>query len=710
MKKTLLISLLLLAMLVWLLIPTEWRTIAGVQSQREALQSEILQHPLRSALLYFVLYIAVTGLSLPGAAVMTLAGGALFGFWRGLLLVSFASTAGATIAFLLSRTLFRDIVQAKFPTAISKVNAGLSREGGFYLFALRLVPAFPFFLINIAFGVTKMSTVLFVLISQAGMLPGTAVYVFAGQQLGEIERVNDILDGELLLAFALLGITPLLLKRVVERIRRSHLQEGAPPKHCEYNLVVIGAGAAGLVTSYIAAAAKAKVALIEREEQMGGDCLNTGCVPSKALLRCAKAHAELRDAHRFGIPESSGASSFTAVMERVRSTVQKIAPHDSRERYEKLGVDCIQGEARVISPHLVQVEEHTLTTKNIVIATGATPLIPPIPGLPEVSYRTSETIWSLQTLPKRLVIVGGGPIGCEMAQAFQRLGSQVTLIERGEQLLGHMDPCAGELIGDQLRKEGVTVLLSSEVQQCSSSRDGEIFLTVQMRENSLELSCEELLIAVGRRANTAGLGLEEIGVELRADGSIESDSSLRTSIPNIFGCGDVTGPYRLTHAAGHQAWHAALNALLRPFYSFSVDYSIIPQTIFTDPEVAHVGLTAKEAEERKLAVTTTRYAFQDLDRAITDGAEDGTIQVLTKGRSDTILGVTIVGNHAGEILSEYVLAMKHGIGMNGILSTVHAYPTFAEANKHVAGVWKRSLQPKWLFPLLRTFHSWRRRG
>lgn len=652
-------------------------------------------------------YVAVTALSLPGAAILTLAGGAIFGFIPGLILVSFSSTIGATLAFLSSRFLLRDFVQQRFREKLESINDGVAKDGAFYLFSLRLIPIFPFFLINLAMGLTPIRTSTFFFVSQLGMLAGTAAYVNAGTQLSKISSLQGILSIELILSFSVLGLLPFLAKWVIEYLkRRKHLNRFKKPRKFDYNMVVIGGGSAGLVSSYIAAAVKARVALIEKHK-MGGDCLNTGCVPSKALIRSAKVFHLINRSEEFGIEVSSSTTNFQKVMERVHNTIKTIEPHDSVERYSKLGVDCFHGEAKILSPYEVKVGEKILKTKNIVIATGASPFIPRLPGLDRVSVHTSDTVWNLTALPHRLLVLGGGPIGCELAQSFARLGSKVTLVEAGSRIMPREDADVSSYVEESLKKDGINVLTNHMAMSFESERGSA--LVCERNGESLKIEFDEILIALGRKANTKGFGLEELGVEVSAQGTLVADPYLRTTnFENIYVCGDVTGPYQFTHTASHQAWYVAVNALFSPFKKYKVDYRVIPWCTFTDPEVARVGLSEQEALEKKISFQVTKYEIEDLDRAIADGEAKGFVKVLTAPGTDKILGATIVGAHAGEIISEYVTAMKYKIGLNKILATIHIYPTFAEANKYAAGVWKRKNAPEKILKFLGVFHRWRR--
>jgi pyruvate/2-oxoglutarate dehydrogenase complex dihydrolipoamide dehydrogenase (E3) component/uncharacterized membrane protein YdjX (TVP38/TMEM64 family) len=666
--------------------------------------------PWRVAGAYLLLYVAVTALSLPGAAVMTLAGGALFGLWVGTLLVSFASSIGATLAFLASRWLLRDWVQGRYGERLAAVNAGMAKDGAFYLFTLRLVPVLPFFVINLLMGLTPIKTRTFYGVSQVGMLAGTLVYVSAGTQLAQLDSLSGILSPGLVASFALLGVFPWLAKRLVARVQARKLYAAWPkPRRFDRNLVVIGAGSGGLVTAYIAAVVKARVTLVE-QHRMGGDCLNTGCVPSKALIRTATLLAQLRRSQDFGIRAAPAAVDFPQVMERVQRVVRTVAPHDSAERYRGLGVEVVAGRARIVSPWAVEITgedgavQH-LATRGIVIATGARPFVPPIPGLEAVGYLTSDNLWDLRTLPRRLVVLGGGPIGAELAQAFARLGSQVTQVEMLPRLLMREDPEVSDLIAARFRAEGIEVLVEHQAKRFLVE-GGEKILVAEHAGADRRIPFDAVLVAVGRVANLTGYGLEELGIPTGR--TIATNAYLQTRYPNIYAVGDVAGPYQFTHTAAHQAWYAAVNALFSGFKRFKADYRVIPWVTFTSPEVARVGLSEAEAQAQGIAYEVTRYGLDDLDRAIADSDAHGFVKVLTPPGKDRILGVTIVGAHAGELLAEFTLAMKYGLGLNKILGTIHPYPTWSEAAKYAAGEWKRAHAPQTLLAALARFHAWRR--
>ncbi|HPU79468.1 FAD-dependent oxidoreductase [Accumulibacter sp.] len=679
------------------------------KSQQLTIEAWRAAQPLQAALMFFATYVAVTGLSLPGATVMTLVAGAVFGLFWGLLLVSFASSLGATLAFLVSRFLLRDWVQQRFGDRLRAINAGVEKEGGLYLFTLRLVPVFPFFVINLLMALTPIRTRTFYWVSQIGMLAGTLVYVNAGTQLARIDSLAGILSPALLGSFVLLGVFPLLARRIVAALAARKVYSGwQKPSRYDRNLIVIGAGSAGLVTAYIAAAVKARVTLIEKHK-LGGDCLNTGCVPSKALIRSARLLSHLQRAPEFGIRSARAEFDFAEVMARVQRVIRTIEPHDSFQRYTELGVEVIAGSAKLVSPWEVEIVREgggsqRLSARSIVIAAGARPFVPPIPGIEQMGYLTSDNVWELRELPRRLLVLGGGPIGSELTQAFARLGAAVTQVEMAPRIMVREDPEVSELVMQRFRSEGITVLVGHRAKEFLIDH-GEKVLVAEHAGRDVRIPFDAVLVAVGRVANLDGYGLDELGIS--AQRTIETNAFLQTKYPNIYAAGDVAGPFQFTHAAAHQAWYAAVNALFDPYRKFRVDYSVIPWATFIEPEVARVGINESEARERKIAHETTVYGIDDLDRAIADGEAHGFVKVLTVPGKDRILGVTIVGEHAGDLIAEYVLAMRHGIGLNRILGTIHIYPTLAEANKYAAGNWKKAHAPQKLLAWVARFHAWR---
>ncbi len=710
MKKIILLGLLaVLAFLFFQYDLEQYLTLEYVKDQQHALDQYYVENRALTLVGFFLLYVVITGISLPGATVMTLAAGAVFGLVTALILVSFASTIGASVAFLVSRYLFRDMVESRFGASLKSINDGIEKEGPFYLFALRLVPAFPFFVINLVMGLTGLRLWTFFWVSQLGMLAGTVVYVNAGTQLGQVESANEIFSTGILLSFLLLAMLPFIGRKLVTLLStRKALAGFSKPDRFDTNLVVIGAGSAGLVTAYIAAAVKARVTLIEKHK-MGGDCLNYGCVPSKAMIRSAKFMSHIARSQEFGIRKAEAEFEFAEVMERIQQVIRRIEPHDSVERYTGLGVDVVQGEARITSPWTVEVNGETIRSRNIVVATGGRPFVPPIEGIEQVDYYTSDNLWDMREKPRKLAVLGGGPIGCELAQAFARLGVEVTQVEMLPRLLLREDDEVSELVQQRFADEGLRVLTGHTAKRFVK-HEGKDFLVAEHDETEIEIEFDALIVAVGRAPRSSGFGLQDIGVRLNPNGTIEVNEFLQTSIPTIYACGDVAGPYQFTHVAAHQAWYASVNSLFGIVRRFKADYSVIPWATFTEPEIARVGLNESDAKQQGIDYEVTRYGIDDLDRAIADSEAQGFVKVLTVPGKDRILGVTIVGEHAADLIAEYVLAMRHGLGLNKILGTIHIYPTFAEANKYAAGEWKRAHVPHRLLEWVARFHRWRRKA
>jgi pyruvate/2-oxoglutarate dehydrogenase complex dihydrolipoamide dehydrogenase (E3) component/uncharacterized membrane protein YdjX (TVP38/TMEM64 family) len=691
-------------------------SLAFIKDSQASFATLFNERPVTVTLVFFAVYVAVTALSLPGAAILTLAGGASFGLVWGTVVVSFASTLGATLAMLVARYLLRDAIQARFGRRLDEVHKGIEKEGAFYLFSLRLIPVVPFFALNLLMGLTRIKTWTYFWVSQLGMFAGTVAYVNAGTQIAKIDSLQSILSPGLIGSFVLLGLLPLLVNKVLAFIKRRKVYarwKSVRPSSFDRNLVVIGAGAGGLVSAYIAAVVKANVTLVEAHK-MGGDCLNYGCVPSKALIRSAKLAHQMQHGAKYGLSDSTPSFSFKAVMQRVHDVISAIAPHDSVERYTSLGVEVLQGHARIVNPWTVEIAlngggTQRLTTRSIVIAAGARPFVPPLPGLEDVGYVTSDTLWDafaqLDAVPRRLVVLGGGPIGCELAQAFARLGAEVTQVEMAPRLMGREDEEVSELAREALAADGVQVLTGHKALRCENA-GGIKTLVVEHQGIEKRVEFDQLLCAVGRVARLTGYGLEELGISTQR--TVPTNDYLQTIYPNIYAAGDVAGPYQFTHVAAHQAWYAAVNALFGEFKLFKADYSVIPWTTFIAPEVARVGLNEQDAKEKGVAYEVTKYGIDDLDRAIADSDAIGFVKVLTVPGKDKILGVTIVGTHAGDLLAEYVLAMRHGLGLNKILSTIHTYPTLSEANKYAAGEWKRAHQPTRLLEWVGKYHDWKR--
>lgn len=716
MKKKLLLLVIIAALIVlfFTLNLQHYFSLEWVKGQQLHLEALIRSHIVTATVLFMLIYVVITGLSLPGAAILTLTAGALFGLGWGLVMVSFASSLGASLAFLISRYLFRETLRNRYARTLKRIDAGLEKDGVFYLASLRLVPLFPFFVINLVMGLTGLRLRTFYWVSQLAMLPGTLIYVNAGTQLGQLDSLHGILSPTLLGSLVLLGLFPLLAKFGLDWFNRRRLyKDFQKPDRFDYNLLVIGAGSGGLVSAYIGAAVKAKVGLIEREK-MGGDCLNTGCVPSKALLRSAGVAQQFRQADRYGLKALEPEIPFAQVMERVQAVIAQVEPHDSVERYTGLGVECISGSARFISPWELEVSgaddsRQTLSARAIVIATGGRPWLPDLPGLADMDPLTSENVWQLRERPQRLLVLGGGPIGCELSQAFGRLGCRVTQVEMAERLLLREDPDVSQTLQARLIAEGIDLRLGHKAVRFV--REGEEkMLYAEAQGNEVRIPFDQVLVAVGRAGNTTGLGLEKLGIEPRPNGTLPVNGDLSVRYPNLFACGDVAGPYQFTHTAAHQAWYAAVNGLFGTFKRFKADYSVIPWVTFTAPEIGRVGLNETEAQAQGIAFEVTRYELDDLDRAITESEAHGFIKVLTPPGKDRILGATVVGEHAGEILSEFILAMKHGIGLNKILGTIHPYPTWNEAVKYAAGNWKRAHAPQPILKWLARFHRFQRKG
>ncbi len=689
----------------------DYLTVEGIKQVAGDVGAYYERNPAQVIAGFFLVYVAVAAASLPGAAVMTLAAGALFGVLVGTIIVSFASTLGATLAFLASRYVLRDGIEARFGERLRTVNQGLERDGAFYLFTIRMIPLFPFFVVNLVMGLTRIGTWTFAWVSQVGMLLGTIVYVNAGTQLARIDSLSGIASPAVLASFALLGIAPWFAKAIIGWIKRRKVYAGFNrPKSFDRNLVVIGAGSAGLVSALIAATVKAKVTLVEANK-MGGDCLNTGCVPSKALIKSAKVAEQMRHADRYGITPTEPDIPFGQTIERVMQAIRTIEPHDSVERYTGLGVDVVEGYGKVVDPWTVEIARkdgvtQRLTTRGIVIAAGAEPFVPPIPGLEQSNYLTSDTMWDafakMERAPARIAVLGGGPIGCELSQALARLGSRVTQVEMAECVLGREDDEVSALAQASLEASGVEVLTGHRAARVEPGR-----LIADRDDSEVAIEFDVLIVAVGRAARLTGYGLEDIGIDTTK--TVVTDDFLATRFPNIYAAGDVAGPYQFTHTASHQAWFASVNALFGQFKRFKADYRVIPAVTFLDPEIARVGLNEREAREQGVEYEVTRYELDGLDRAIAESERRGFVKVLTPPGKDTILGATIVGAHAGELLAEYVLAMKHKLGLNKILGTIHSYPTMAEANKFAAGEWKKKHKPEALLALVEKYHAWRRR-
>lgn len=690
----------------------DYFSLAYLQEQHYRIAGRYEQRPLEVLFAFLALYVTIASLSVPVTAVMTLAAGAIFGLFWGTVIVSLASAIGATVAMLTARYLFRDAIQKRWGLRLAEVNRGIEKEGIFYLFTLRLIPVLPFAVVNLLMGLTRIKVWTYAWVSQIGMTAGIVAYVNAGTQLAKIDSLRAVLSPALIGSFVLLCVLPFAVKETALffRHRKAYARwKGDRPAVYERNLVVIGAGSGGLAAASIAATLKAKVTLVERGT-MGGSCLNTGCVPTKALIRSARLAHQIRHGSMVGLANGENSFRFKDVMQRIQEVVRTISAHESDEHCASSGMEVLHGHATIINPWKVAIALKdgsviTRTTRNIVIATGARPLIPALPGLADVGYLTSDSLWDefakLDEPPRRLLILGGGPIGCELAQSFQRLGANVTLVERAADILNREDRDVSQVALQSLQADGVHVLTAHRAVRCeppptssvtrpTSRTFGPGVMVVQCKGSESRIEFDALLCAVGRVPNLCGCGLEGLGI--LENGSLKTTDALQTVYPNIFAVGDVVGSYQFSHVAAHQAWHAAVNALFGGLRTFKVNYSAIPTATFTDPEIARVGLNEREARESGIAFDVTRFALAELDQAIADGDTRGLVKVLTVPGKDTILGVTIVGTHAGDLMAEYVLAVKHGLGLRKILGALHAYPTLAHGNRYAAGAWKRAHQ------------------
>jgi pyruvate/2-oxoglutarate dehydrogenase complex dihydrolipoamide dehydrogenase (E3) component/uncharacterized membrane protein YdjX (TVP38/TMEM64 family) len=706
--KILIVALILAALASYFLFDLgRFLTLDFAQSQLGELQAYREENFALTVAIYFTFYVLVAALSIPGAVIITLLGGAIFGTLWGTIIVSFASSIGATLAFLVSRTLLRDWVQAKFGSYLAPINRGMEKDGNFYLFSIRMVPLFPFFMVNLLMGLTPIKVVSYYWVSQLGMLLVTAVYVNAGSELAQITSLSGLVSGSVIMSLVLVGIFPLIGRLIINAIQKNKVLRGfKKPKKFDANVLVIGGGSAGLVAAIIAVGAKAKTVLVEKHK-MGGDCLNTGCVPSKSLIRSGRIMSYIRRAREYGIDNASAEANFKAVMERVQDIIKTIEPHDSVERFTALGVECHTGEARITSPYTVEVNGKEITTRSIIIATGGRPLVPPIPGLDAVDYLTSDTVWELRELPRRLLVIGGGPIGCELAQAFNNLGSMVTQVDKAPRIMPREDPEVSAVVAERFAEDGIRVLVDHDLKQFSKSENGFV-MEAEHKGEAVRVEFDRVILAMGRKANVEGFGLEELDMPLSEQGTIAVSQSMQTRYPNIYACGDVAGPYQFTHMASFQAFYASINSLLGGWWRLRAKYNVVPWATFTDPEVARVGMSEEEAKQQGKAYEVTRYDMDHLDRALADGEAHGFIKVLTEPGKDKMLGVTIVGYHAGELIGEFVFAMTHGMGLKSIAAVTHIYPTLGEANKFTANAWRNARLPEKYFPLMEKFFRWQR--
>lgn len=683
-------------------------TLSQLKHHQLYLHSLVQDFPVQSVVIYFIAYIVMAGLALPGALIFTLAGGALFGLATGVILASFASTLGALASFLVARFFLHDFVQTRYQQRLTVINQKIQQQGATYLLFLRLVPAFPFFMVNLLMALTPISARTYYIVSQIGMLPATFIFVNAGTELAKISSVDDILSIPLLLSLLLLACLPFISKQLAKRVSCWRLYKSwQRPKKFDYHTIVIGGGAAGLVAAYTTQTLQGKVALIEKH-QMGGDCLNTGCVPSKSILRTAKFIHDIGQHSNYGVQQAEFKLQFQQVMQRVREKISTIAPKDSIKRYNDMGVDCFQAHAQLLSPWQVEAvsknSKITISAKNIILAGGATPNVPTIPGLENINYYTSDNIWHLDHLPEKLLIIGAGPIGCELGQAFVRLGAEVTMINRNERILTNEDPQAAHALQYALQQDGVKILNNFNPLRIDDNSKNFSLMGEQHNE-ILHIAFSHCLIATGRKPSL--FGCEALDIETNSHGQVITNDKQQTNYPNIYACGDITSPLQYTHSASHQAWYAAFNALFRPFKQFNCQLNHIPRAIYTDPEVASLGISEQQAIQKNIPHEISYFAMDDVDRAITDEATTGFIKVITRRNNDKILGVCIVGEHSSELIAEFVLAKTHNLGLNKILQTVHLYPTRGEINRLVAGQWRQKKFTAYQRKLLKLFQNWR---
>lgn len=707
-KYLILFLLILILILYYLFFPKEYLSLAFVKENINSIKNYVNYNYTTSALSYLIIYSLSSALAIPSALILTLSSGILFGLVPGILLTSLGSTLGAVLAFLISRYLFLDLFKSKFRNQYEQMDKEIKKNGNLHLLTLRLVPIFPFWLVNLLMGLSEISLWRYLFISFAGMIPATIVYVYAGLSLSSISELRDVISPSIFFSLLLLSILPYVLRAVVNYYLKKKLyRHYKKPRAFDYNLIIIGGGSAGLVTTFIARILKAKVAIIEKEK-MGGDCLNTGCVPSKSLIKIAKIISYGKTPSSWGLKNINIDFSFEDIMNKIHSIIKEIEPHDSIVRYTQLGAECFLGQAQILSPWEVQIGEKIISAKYLVIATGARPIIPQIPGIESISPLTSENIWQLKKQPARLGILGGGVIAAELAQAFSRLGSSVFIIEESSRILSREDEDASGLIHEIFIKEGIKIYTSHTLKKCEKSGDEKILLCIDREGREISLVCDQLFIAIGRKATTSGFGLEKIKLDLNDNGSIKVNEYMQTSLPNIFACGDVAGPFNLTHAASHQAWHTTVNALLGFIKMFKINYSVLPVCTYTDPEIATVGYSKAELIKKSIPFEETIFPMKDLDRAIIEGETCGFVKVFTPPNSDKILGVVIISAEASTMILEFTLAMKHNLGLNKILNTIHAYPGMGEANKYLAGRWKQRKSRLNLLKALERFHTFSR--
>jgi pyruvate/2-oxoglutarate dehydrogenase complex dihydrolipoamide dehydrogenase (E3) component/uncharacterized membrane protein YdjX (TVP38/TMEM64 family) len=699
-------------------------------------------------------YVICTVFFIPGSAI-TIGSGTLFGLKTGFFVVVVGANLGALCSFLLARTFLRERVArwAEGNPKFRSLDQAIGQQGFKMVLLTRLSPIFPFVLLNYFLGLTAVRTTSYVLANLLGMLPATFLFVYIGA------AARDAITGQMAASAGLLqqvlkyvgllatvGVVVMVTRIARKALREAEAAQGSgraekpridaeheptpvagmmlvndphdrqlienchppgwqnPTPAGKYNLVVIGAGTAGLVSAAGAAGLGARAALIERT-LLGGDCLNVGCVPSKGLIRAARAAHEARSGKEFGVQlKCEPTATFSAAMERMRRLRAGISAHDSAERFRKLGVDVYIGHGRFVDPSVVEVDGRRLKFDRAVIATGARPAELSIPGLRDADYYTNETIFTLTQLPKCLAVIGAGPIGCELAQCFRRFGSEVVVITDGTEVLPKEDPDAAAIIRKQLEHEGVRIVTRGLIQRVSVNGAGKT-LTLKSNGNSDEIRCDAILVSVGRQPNLEGLGLEEAGVEFTRSGVVVNER-MRTSNRRIYAAGDVCSKYKFTHAADAMARIVIANALF--FARRKVTDLVIPWCTYTDPEIAHVGYYEKDARAAGFDVATITESLNHVDRAILDGEDEGFARVHYDRKSGRILGGTLVARHAGEMINELTLAMVTKQNMSSLSSTIHSYPTQAEVLRKIGDAYMRTKLTPTVKKAFATWLAWRR--
>lgn len=651
-----------------------------------------------TVLLFLTLYTLAVAISLPGAIFFTLASGFLFGVFWGIVYVIIAATSGATILYFAVRTSLGNWLAKSASQWTERMRAGFQDNAFSYLLTLRLIPIVPFWVVNIIPGLLGVKPKTFILATFIGIIPGTAVFVILGSGIQNLFAMNQTPNLHVLftpsILFPLLALAGLSLLPVIYKAKISK----SSPKNSfiTVDLVIIGAGPGGLSVASVATQLGLKVILVE-SGLMGGDCLNYGCIPSKALLASAKTAHLLRQAHNFGIEVKGVDINFLNVLKHVHDVIKELAEHDSVERFKSLGVDVIEAEARFTGKNTITAKDLEIQAKHFVIATGSNPLIPSIPGLDITPYFTNESIFNLTEQPEHLMVIGGGPIGCELAQAFSMLGTHVTLVEQQTLLSGEDEDCV-TILRDQLNRMNISIYEHCTVQEVHSVNPQNIKIVIQKKGELINITGSHLLIATGRKAHVTHLGLDKAGIDYTAQG-INVNSYLQTSNNKVYAIGDVVGPFRFTHMASYQAGIVIRNIIFK--LPSKVNYQNIPRVTFTEPEIAHVGISEKEASQQK-NIKLIQWPFKENDRANTDLKVEGKIKVFTDAKA-RILGVTIIGHCAGELILPWIMAVKEQKTLRSFTDVIVPYPTFSEISKQVAAEYYK---PQLFSKKVRLLVSW----